>query len=141
MDEALTTWSQDPTLSLGTALVLVRSANAEGPAALVTPDDFPRKEGQPKAQSKRPVLVPERTDVVNVGEQPVEEKVAAFLAQVIPAASAEVMIVLESEMQFQVEGQVHYPRPGEELLIPAGAVHSARNVAGTTARWLYGYKR
>jgi hypothetical protein len=29
---------------------------------------------------------------------------------------------------------------GEDLLIPAGAVHSARNVGKTTARWLYGYR-
>jgi hypothetical protein len=33
------------------------------------------------------------------------------------------------------------PQIGEELLIPAGADHSARNIGTTTARWLYGYKR
>jgi mannose-6-phosphate isomerase-like protein (cupin superfamily) len=38
-------------------------------------------------------------------------------------------------------GKVEHPKAGEELLIPAGAVHSARNVGKTTARWLYGYKR
>ena len=27
-----------------------------------------------------------------------------------------------------------------ELHIPAGAVHSARNIGDATARWLYGYK-
>jgi len=42
-------------------------------------------------------------------------------------------------MEFEIEGEVHHPQPGEELLIPAGAVHSARNVGNTTARWLYGY--
>jgi quercetin dioxygenase-like cupin family protein len=42
-------------------------------------------------------------------------------------------------MEFEVEGQVHHPQPGDELLIPAGAVHSARNIGNTTARWLYGY--
>ncbi len=49
------------------------------------------------------------------------------------------MIVLGGEMEFEVEGRVHHPQPGEELLIPAGAVHSARNIGTTTARWLYGY--
>jgi hypothetical protein len=44
-------------------------------------------------------------------------------------------------MEFEVAGKVHHPRVGEELLIPAGAVHSARNVGTTPARWLYGYKR
>jgi quercetin dioxygenase-like cupin family protein len=53
----------------------------------------------------------------------------------------ELLIVLEGEMEFEVAGEVHHPEHGKELLIPAGAVHSARNVGTTTARWLYGYKR
>ena len=51
----------------------------------------------------------------------------------------EVVIVLEGEMEFEVEGEVHHPQQGEELFIPAGAVHSARNIGNATARWLYGY--
>ena len=51
----------------------------------------------------------------------------------------ELVSVLEGDMEFEVAGRVHHPKPGEELLIPAGAVHSARNVGTTTARWLYGY--
>ena len=43
--------------------------------------------------------------------------------------------------QFEIAGRVCHPEIGEELLIPAGAVHSARNIGATTARWLYGYKR
>jgi quercetin dioxygenase-like cupin family protein len=46
----------------------------------------------------------------------------------------------EGDMEFEVEVQMHRPQAGEELLIPAGAVHSARNIGRTTARWLYGYK-
>lgn len=53
----------------------------------------------------------------------------------------EVVIVLEGEMEFEVEGEVHHPQPGKELFIPAGAVHSARNIGKTTARWLYGNGR
>ena len=49
------------------------------------------------------------------------------------------LIMLECEMEFEVEGEVHHPEPGKELLIPAGAVHSARNIGSTAARWLYGY--
>jgi mannose-6-phosphate isomerase-like protein (cupin superfamily) len=56
-------------------------------------------------------------------------------------ATDEVVTVLGGEMEFEVAGQVHHPKIGEELLIPAGAVHSARNVGQTTARWLYGYGR
>jgi quercetin dioxygenase-like cupin family protein len=53
----------------------------------------------------------------------------------------ELITVLEGAMEFEVAGVVYRPKIGEELLIPAGAVHSARNVGGTTARWLYGYRR
>ena len=53
----------------------------------------------------------------------------------------ELVAVLEGRMEFEIEGEIHQPEPGDELLIPAGAVHSARNVGQTTARWLFGYKR
>ncbi|MCA9045562.1 MAG: cupin domain-containing protein, partial [Planctomycetaceae bacterium] len=43
------------------------------------------------------------------------------------------------EMEFEIEGVVHHPVPGEELFIPARAVHSARNIGNETARWLFGY--
>ena len=55
-------------------------------------------------------------------------------------ATDEVAIVLEGDMQFEVAGRILHPQPGEELLIPAGAVHSAHNIGGTTVRWLYGYR-
>jgi quercetin dioxygenase-like cupin family protein len=50
-------------------------------------------------------------------------------------------MVVEGEMEFEVDGVVHHPKPGEELFIPKGAVHSARNIGSRTARWLYGYRR
>jgi quercetin dioxygenase-like cupin family protein len=53
----------------------------------------------------------------------------------------ELVIVLEGKMEFEVAGKVCHPRIGEELLIPAGAVHSARNIGATTVRWLCVYKR
>jgi mannose-6-phosphate isomerase-like protein (cupin superfamily) len=56
-------------------------------------------------------------------------------------ATDELVTVLEGQMEFEIAGKVQRPKPGEELLIPAGAVHSARNVGKTTARWLYGYRR
>ena len=56
-------------------------------------------------------------------------------------AADELVIVLEGEMEFEIEGTVHHPKPGEELYIPAGAMHSARNIGATTARWLYGYAK
>jgi quercetin dioxygenase-like cupin family protein len=53
----------------------------------------------------------------------------------------ELVVVMEGQMEFEIGGRVCRPEIGEELLIPAGAVHSARNIGETTARWLYGYRR
>ena len=56
-------------------------------------------------------------------------------------ATDELVIVLEGELEFEIEGVVSRPKAGEEIHIPAGAVHSVRNTGDTTARWLYGYRR
>jgi quercetin dioxygenase-like cupin family protein len=53
----------------------------------------------------------------------------------------ELVLVLEGDVEFEIDGKVHHPEPGEELLIPAKALHSVRNLGNTTSRWLYGYKR
>jgi quercetin dioxygenase-like cupin family protein len=52
----------------------------------------------------------------------------------------EVVMVLEGDVEFEIGGQVIRPAPGEELLIPAGALHTVRNIGSITSRWLYGYK-
>ena len=52
----------------------------------------------------------------------------------------ELVLVLEGELEFEINGQISHPRAGEELYIPAGVVHSVRNLGGSTARWLYGYR-
>ena len=52
----------------------------------------------------------------------------------------ELVMVVEGQMEFEIEGSVFHPEPGDELFIPAGASHTVRNQGGTTARWLYGYK-
>jgi quercetin dioxygenase-like cupin family protein len=51
----------------------------------------------------------------------------------------ELVMVLEGEMEFEINGAISHPAAGEELFIPAGAVHAVRNIGNTTARWLYGY--
>ena len=53
----------------------------------------------------------------------------------------EIIVVLQGKMEFEVDGTVHHPEPGEELHVPAQALHSARNTGSTEARWLFGYKR
>lgn len=54
-------------------------------------------------------------------------------------ATDELVMVLEGEVEFEIDGTIHHPAIGEELFIPAGAVHSVRNIGETTSRWLYGY--
>ncbi len=53
----------------------------------------------------------------------------------------ELFMVVEGQEELIFNGRAFCPAVGEEVLIPAGAVHTVRNVGGTTSRWLYGYKR
>ena len=55
-------------------------------------------------------------------------------------ATDELVVLLEGEMEFEIDGECQRPQAGEELMIPAGVLHSARNVGQTTARWLFGYR-
>ena len=49
-------------------------------------------------------------------------------------------MILEGDVEFEIDGHVYRPSVGQELLIPAGIIHSVRNIGKTTSRWLYGYK-
>ena len=51
----------------------------------------------------------------------------------------ELVMVIEGDVEFEIAGCVHHPAVGEDLLIPARAVHSVRNRSPNTTRWLYGY--
>ena len=51
----------------------------------------------------------------------------------------ELVMVIEGQVEFEIDGQVHHPTPGQELLIPARARHTVRNLGRGTSRWLFGY--
>jgi quercetin dioxygenase-like cupin family protein len=53
----------------------------------------------------------------------------------------ELVMVIDGEVEFEFEGRVHRPSPGEELLIPARARHTVRNLGLSDSHWLYGYRR
>jgi quercetin dioxygenase-like cupin family protein len=53
----------------------------------------------------------------------------------------ELVMIVEGEVEFEIEGDVHRPAPGEEVLIPAHARHSVRTLGSGGSRWLYGYRR
>jgi cupin 2 domain-containing protein len=52
----------------------------------------------------------------------------------------ELLMVVEGRLELGSDGRELRPKLGEEILIPAGAKHTVRNVGGTTARWLYAYR-
>jgi mannose-6-phosphate isomerase-like protein (cupin superfamily) len=56
-------------------------------------------------------------------------------------ATDELVVVLEGEMEFEIAGPICQTEFGEKPLTPTSAIHSARNIGATAARWLYGYKR
>ena len=53
----------------------------------------------------------------------------------------ELVMVVEGDVEFEVDGNVCRPSAGEELFIPARARHTVRNVGRGESRWLYGYRR
>lgn len=55
-------------------------------------------------------------------------------------ATDELVMILEGNLEIEFGGRLVKPAVGEELLIPAKARHTVRNVGNQTARWLYGYK-
>lgn len=56
-------------------------------------------------------------------------------------ATDELVMPVVGRLELEFEGRCVRPAPGEEVLIPAGVCHTVRNIGGTTAQWLYGYKR
>jgi cupin 2 domain-containing protein len=53
----------------------------------------------------------------------------------------ELVVLIEGEEEFEMNGRKYSLQIGEELLVPAGTSHTARNVGKITSKWLYGYKR
>jgi quercetin dioxygenase-like cupin family protein len=53
----------------------------------------------------------------------------------------ELLVLLEGDMELALEGKTLRPHIGEEVLIPAQAQHTVRNIGTTTNRWCFGYKR
>lgn len=54
-------------------------------------------------------------------------------------ATDELVTVVEGRLQITVEGETVTARPGDEIFIPAGAVHTVKNIHDQTTYWLYGY--
>lgn len=48
-------------------------------------------------------------------------------------------MLVEGKQEIEISGAISHYLSGEEIIIPAGVVHSVRNIGETTARWLHGY--
>jgi quercetin dioxygenase-like cupin family protein len=46
----------------------------------------------------------------------------------------------EGEIEIEIEGNSEQPSIGEEVFIPANALHTVSNVGKTNNVWYYGYK-
>ena len=53
----------------------------------------------------------------------------------------EIVVPLEGSVTITVAGAVHRPAIGEEVFIPAHAVHDVVTGAESGSRWAYGYRR
>ena len=53
----------------------------------------------------------------------------------------ELVVLAEGKIEIEIEGQSQQPPIGEEVFIPAKAIHTVRNVGKTNNVWHYGYKR
>ena len=53
----------------------------------------------------------------------------------------EIVVPLEGSVTITVAGEVHRPAIGEEVFIPAHAVHDVVTSTDAGSRWSYGYQR
>jgi uncharacterized cupin superfamily protein len=53
----------------------------------------------------------------------------------------ELFMVISGEIELVLGGQCKRIQPGEEVMIPAGAVRSKRILSPNGAHWLFGYRK
>ena len=52
----------------------------------------------------------------------------------------ELVLLLDGQVTIEIAGRILRIEVGQEVMLPAGVRHTVRNVGGTSARWLYGYR-
>ena len=52
----------------------------------------------------------------------------------------ELVVLAEGELEVEIEGKEQRPQIGEEVFIPANAVHTVRNVGVGNNVWFFGYR-
>lgn len=52
----------------------------------------------------------------------------------------ELLMLIDGEIEVRMSGKVLRPSIGEEIFIPANAIHTVINIGAVTNHWFYGYK-
>ena len=52
----------------------------------------------------------------------------------------ELVVLSEGDIEIEIEGNSQQPQIGDEVFIPANAIHTVRNIGKTNNVWYYGYK-
>jgi mannose-6-phosphate isomerase-like protein (cupin superfamily) len=52
----------------------------------------------------------------------------------------ELVVLLEGAIELAFDGRRLHPQIGEEILIPARALHTVRNIGTAPNRWCFGYR-
>ena len=53
----------------------------------------------------------------------------------------ELFFLAEGEIEIEIEGKSQRPQIGEEVFIPANALHTVWNVGSVGNIWYYGYRK
>ena len=53
----------------------------------------------------------------------------------------ELVGLAEGEIEIEIEGKSQQPQIGDEVFIPANAIHTVKNIGKTNNVWYYGYKK
>jgi mannose-6-phosphate isomerase-like protein (cupin superfamily) len=49
------------------------------------------------------------------------------------------LAVVDGELEVVIHGEKYVLRPGDEVVVPKGALHHLKNLHPVTTRWLYGF--
>ena len=52
----------------------------------------------------------------------------------------ELVVLAEGEIEIEIEGKSQQHQIGDEVFIPANAIHTVRNIGKTNNVWYFGYK-
>ncbi len=52
----------------------------------------------------------------------------------------ELIVLAGGNIEIEIEGKSQKPQIGEEIFIPANAIHTVRNLGKTNNVWYFGYK-